>query len=69
MRNQNGKYLELQSDIIQVRHMVKRDNSFFPKGGHSATITELNIICIYIRWRHHRNSHKKKTSNRLTEGL
>ena len=29
---------------IQRNHMVNRVSSFFPKGGHSATQTELKII-------------------------
>ena len=28
--------------------MVNRVNSFFPKGGRSATLTNINIICTHI---------------------
>ena len=40
-QNQNGKYLILQIVKIQREHMVKRVRSYFQKGGHSATETEL----------------------------
>ena len=40
-QNQNGKYLILQIVKIQREHMVNRVSSYFPKGGHSATETEL----------------------------
>ena len=35
--------------IIQRKHMANRVSSSFPKGGHSATLTELHIIvCVHI---------------------
>ena len=34
---------------IQREHMVNRVSSYFPKGGHSATETELKIILTHIR--------------------
>ena len=44
-QNQNGKYLTLQIVKIQRRtHGHTRVSSYFPKGGHSATETELEII-------------------------
>ena len=30
--------------------MVKRVGSYFPKGGHSATQTELKIIWTHVKW-------------------
>ena len=36
----------LQNDIIQREHKVNRVSSYFPKGGHSATITELNMSLV-----------------------
>ena len=42
------KCMEARSGIleenIQREHMVNRVSSFFPKGGHSATETEVKII-------------------------
>ena len=39
--NQNRKLLKLQTFKIQREHMVNRVSSYFTKGGHSATQTEL----------------------------
>ena len=48
-QNQNGKQLILQIIKIQREHMVNRVSRYFPKGGHSATETELKVICSHIR--------------------
>ena len=43
-QNQNKKQLKLVKVKIQREHLVNRASSYFPKGGHSATQTELKII-------------------------
>ena len=40
-RNQNGKQPIYQIDIVQREQTVNRMSSSFPKGGHSATLTQL----------------------------
>ena len=43
--------------------MVNRVSSYFPKGGHSATQTELKIIWTHVRW-NVTNTLTPKTGNR-----
>ena len=46
-RNQSNQManptLKTQTDKIQRKQMANRVGSYFPKGGHSATQTELNV--------------------------
>ena len=57
------KKLILQIVKIQREHMVNRVSSYFPKGGHSATKTELKIIWKHIR----RNAIETLTPKQATE--
>ena len=43
LKNKTGNKLILQIDKIQVEQIVNRAGSYFPKGGHSATQTELKV--------------------------
>ena len=42
-QNKNGKYLKIQIDNTQWKQMAYRVGSYFPKGGHSTTQTELKV--------------------------
>ena len=42
-QNQNGKITKSQIDEIQWEQMANRVGSYFPKGVHSATQTELKV--------------------------
>ena len=48
-------YNKNQKAKIQREHMVNRVSSSFPKGGHSATQTELNILYTASTAKHHPN--------------
>ena len=67
-QNKNGKCLKLQIVKIQREHMVNRMSSYFPKGGQSATRTELNNMNIR-NVKRHRNSDTKNRQQRTPTKL
>ena len=46
--------------------MVNRVSTYFPKGGHSGTQTELKIIMITRKVKRHRNADNKNRQQRFT---
>ena len=44
LKTKTGNKLKIQIVKVQREHMVNRVSSYFPKGGHSVTQTELKII-------------------------
>ena len=54
---------KLQIDRIQREYTVIRVSDSFPKkGDNSFTLTELRIICTYIRYTPHRNWFQKQAT-------
>ena len=49
LKPKTGNYLSYKKSKIQREHMVNLVSSSLPKGGHSATQTELQIIETHIR--------------------
>ena len=43
LKTKTGNKYILHMDIIQLEQIVYRAGSYFPKGGHSATQTELKV--------------------------
>ena len=50
LKTKMGYNLKLQIDNIQWKQMANRAGSYFPKGGHSATQTELKVYWTNDRW-------------------
>ena len=52
--------------MLQREHTDTHVSSSIPKAGHSATITEYNIIYTYIIFKLHRNWPQKQATEKTT---